>query len=209
MNETRQNNRPAISLSIGALVFLAAVVTFAVSKKTGLVDYPTALYAANVAMGLMLALFGNFFPKFARPLDEKLETTTRQLAADRWSGRVLVFAGLIYSALWLFAPVSSDNLKLIAPVFVLIVMAIVAANQIFVARADVLPFQQSRPRSGSDWTRGSVYIILHALAWAFATILADVIWGDQSAIWMIVAFTVTNGLLSTLVLKNQNMSEAD
>lgn len=203
MTEARKAPHPELSFSIGIVAFVGALLFVAIGKKTGMLDNSTALHGANIIMGLMLALFGNFFPKFARPLDEQLDVAARKLAADRWSGRVMVFAGLTYAALWLIAPFTDDQLKFAAPTFVLIVLAIVAANQIFVAGTGILPFRRNRPLSKSEIARNGAYVVLHALAWAFAMILADVIWGDRSTTWMIVAFTVVNGLLMTLILRQQ------
>ncbi len=207
MSETRKVLHPEISVSLGIVVFVAALFAVAIGKKTGMIDNPTAVHAANVILGLMLSLFGNYFPKFARPLDEQLDVAARQLAADRWSGRVMVFAGFVYAALWLIAPLTDDQLKVVAPVFVLVVLALVFANQMFISRTGVLPFRKGRSLTRAEVSRNGAYLILHALAWAYAMMLADVIWGDQSTIWMIIAFTVVNGILMALVL-GQNIRSA-
>lgn len=50
--------------------------------------------------------------------------------------------------------------------------------------------------------RVSAIFILHAIAWAFAMFVADAIWDDQAAIWMVVAFSIANVLLALALRKH-------
>lgn len=207
MTTQSQNSFSEWPIVVGAIIFLGGVAAIAIAKKTGIIEYETATRAAGITMGMILAVFGNFFPKIARPLSDKLNVTAKALAADRASGRIMVFAGLVYTTLWLVPAFSTDWLKLFGPLAVLCVFAVVAINQVWIARADILPFQNGKPKTVAEWKRSGMFIIMHALAWAFAMLLADFIWGDDSRIWMLVVFIVTNGWLSNRAVRSMPTAE--
>lgn len=85
------------SLAWGAgIVILALAATLA--RKLGYVDAETVTRWVTGATGLMVAWFGNRMPK----------TFVPQSWARRWrrvAGWSLALSGLVYAALWAFAPI--------------------------------------------------------------------------------------------------------
>jgi len=194
MNSANRTAFPEMPVFIGAIVFILAVLAIGAGKKLGLIDYDVAARAANIAMGAILVIAGNYVPKFVRPLSDDREATARARAADRNGGRALVLAGIVYALLWFFAPFDLDWVKFVASAGVIVVFLGVAASQILVSRNSLLPLR--RGEKGTQWQHTGLLFILHGLFWAFAMILADFLFGDDSAMWMVVAFIIVNGGLA-------------
>lgn len=90
-------NRELISdLAWGVgIVILALGSTYA--RKQGYIDSETVTRIVMCATGLMVAWFGNRMPK-------KFVPGARARQATRVGGWSLALSGLIYAALWVFAP---------------------------------------------------------------------------------------------------------
>jgi len=85
-----------ISLGWGAgIVVLALIASYA--RKIGVMDQESVERVVLGATGLMVAAFGNRMPKTFAP------TAAAQQVA-RVGGWSLAISGLIYAALWAFAP---------------------------------------------------------------------------------------------------------
>ena len=80
----------------GGLIVLALGATLA--RNLGYMDQDSVVRLLIGANGLMIAFFGNRAPKALAPSD-----AARRLA--RVSGWSSVISGLIYAALWAFAPI--------------------------------------------------------------------------------------------------------
>jgi hypothetical protein len=55
--------------------------------------------------------------------------------------------------------------------------------------------------------RAGIYLVLHALFWAFAIMLADFIWGDSSAVWVMAVFFVVNGVLTAWIIARRRQAD--
>ena len=85
-----------ISIGWGAgIVVLALVATYA--RKIGVLDQEGVERVVLGATGLMVAAFGNRMPKAFAPTAAAQQVT-------RVGGWSLTISGLIYAALWAFAP---------------------------------------------------------------------------------------------------------
>lgn len=81
----------SLVLAGGLIAVSLAIVAL---KTNGIIDDETSTRAFGVALGLMLAIYGNSIPK--------------QISGDaglmRFTGWTFVIAYLIYAAIWAFAP---------------------------------------------------------------------------------------------------------
>ncbi|WP_421785539.1 hypothetical protein [Hyphobacterium sp.] len=88
----------AAGFSIGIALAFSLGETFnwipeAASKRT-----------AGVLIGLVLAATGNFLPKAVIPVSARRCHPARAVRAERFVGLVLMMAGIVFAAIWLFAP---------------------------------------------------------------------------------------------------------
>ena len=80
----------------GAIIILALGMTLA--RKLGYVDGDTVTRVVVAANGLMIAWYGNRMPKTVFP-------SVCANRARRVSGWSMVLSGIVYTALWAFAPI--------------------------------------------------------------------------------------------------------
>ena len=80
----------------GGILILALVATYA--RQLGYIDGETVTRLVIGANGLMVAWLGNRMPKTIAP-------THCAARASRVGGWSMVLSGLIYTALWAFAPI--------------------------------------------------------------------------------------------------------
>jgi hypothetical protein len=91
------NKQVVTDLSWGlGIVIVALVASFA--RKQGYVDSETVTRLVTGLTGLMIVSFGNRIPKTFVP-------GSRARQARRVAGWSLVVSGLVYAALWAFAPI--------------------------------------------------------------------------------------------------------
>jgi hypothetical protein len=188
-----------------ALVFLllgfAAVV---IAKETGQIDGIMAKRGVGALLGLIMVVTGNILPKLIFPLTRAARIGT----AERVSGWILVLTGLALVAA--FAGLPDDNVALQGAVIGLAGFAGVGLTLIasgWSVQRDGLsvlaePGEAAPLAYRSARVRISAIFILHAIAWAFAMFVADAIWDDPAAIWMVVAFTIANSLLALALRKH-------
>ena len=81
----------------GGILVLALVASFA--RQQGYIDHDTTTRIVLGATGLMVASFGNRMPK-------RMVPNARARKATRVGGWSLAISGLIYAALWAFAPLN-------------------------------------------------------------------------------------------------------
>jgi hypothetical protein len=176
-----------------------AVLGFGVLREQGTIDPDLGRRAVAILLGLMLAVTGNVLPKLVRPLAAHAGDPARCLAADRFAGWTFAIAGLIFAALWVFAPI--QHVMRISALVGLGAFALVAASQLrLVLAADARGRHERTSHSpavdeAAAATRIVAVQLLHALLWVFAMFLTDSIWGDTVAQWMVLPFIIASGAL--------------
>lgn len=93
----------SLALAVGFLA-LAAGLRYAAS--TGVIDEDMARRGVQVVIGLGLAAYGNLMPKQRGTMRGSIRAETAAQAALRVGGWSMALAGLIYAALWAFAPLA-------------------------------------------------------------------------------------------------------
>jgi hypothetical protein len=88
-----------------ASLMLATALIFKLAEDLGGINGNVAGRIAGVITGVILIVTGNYLPKSLRSLAAQKCNPARAIAAERFLGFSLVFAGFTHSALWLFAPV--------------------------------------------------------------------------------------------------------
>lgn len=94
-----------LSLALAA-AFLALAAGLRFAASTGLIDDDLARRGVQVVIGLGLAAYGNLMPKQRGALRSSIRAETAAQAALRVGGWSMALAGLIYAALWAFAPLA-------------------------------------------------------------------------------------------------------
>jgi len=113
LNRDKENLRFSIA---GAAVMVALSLTVLVARATGLIDAANGdvgLRLAGVASGLIIVAFGNVIPKKLVRFDPA--DPARKLALQRFSGWVIVLAGLANALIWASAPMDRAALWSMAP----------------------------------------------------------------------------------------------
>ncbi len=199
---------PGRSSSVALVVLLVAFAGVVLAKETGQIDGILAKRGVGALLGLIMVVTGNILPKLIFPLSR----AARVGAAERLCGWILVLTGLTLVAA--FALLPDANVAFWGALIGLIGFVGVGLT--------LLGSGRSARREGTDnlaeaadtgslacrsaKVRVSAIFILHAIAWAFAMFVADALFGDGAAVWMVVAFSIANGLLA-LALRKQWRSD--
>ena len=163
------------------------------------IDRPLAKRLASVVFGGVLALAGNYLPKLVFPTGA-LTHAGRTVSADRFAGRVFFLAGLAVVITSLIAPIGD----------MLIIVAAIGIGAFVIAGFNWLRLAQAGSsgdgtNANSETTasfnkvkaqRMAIFLILNALFWTFLIFIADRLWGDMAAQWMLVPFIIVNSLLA-------------
>lgn len=195
---------PGRTSSVALVTLLLAFAGVVIAKETGQIDGVMAKRGVGALLGLIMVVTGNVLPKMIFPLTR----TARIGAAERVCGWILVLTGLALVAAFALLPdegVALQGALIGLAGFAGVGLTLVASGwsvqgggMSSLAEADgASPLAQR-----SDKVRVSAIFILHAIAWAFAMFVADAIWDDQAAIWMVVAFTIANSLLALVLRKH-------
>jgi len=184
-----------LMVTVGGLVALVLVV--AVARDQGVVDPDLGRRVVAIGLGLVLVVTSNAFPKLVRPLTAQGSNPGRALAAERFAARTLVLTGIAFVALWALGPI--EHLMRISALVGLTGFGLVGVSQL---RLVLDGNTRSRRAEAADedpaakevaTKRTAIVGLLHALLWAFAMLLADSIWGDRAAPWMVIAFVLATG----------------
>lgn len=181
-----------LMLTVGGL--LALVVIVAVARDQDVVDPDLGRRVVAIGLGSILVVTSNALPKLVRPLTAHGSNPARVLAAERFAARTLVLTGIAFVALWALGPI--EHLMLISALVGLAGFALVGVSQL---RLMLDGNTRSREAEDADEDpaakevaikRTAIVVLLHGLLWVFAMFLADSIWGDRAAPWMVIAFLV-------------------
>ncbi len=95
--------KPRSMIIFAAIVFcITGVLRF--SERSGLIDGTTGTRAFMVCLGLVVIAFGNAVPKQLKRPRTSVESERRMQNALRRVGWSMTLAGLLVSAVWMFAP---------------------------------------------------------------------------------------------------------
>jgi uncharacterized membrane protein len=89
-----KDTRGSLGWAVG---IIAVALAASAARSAGLIDGDTVTRIVLAVTGLMVAWFGNRMPKTFAPSDVARKVT-------RVGGWSLALSGLIYAALWVFAP---------------------------------------------------------------------------------------------------------
>jgi hypothetical protein len=90
----------------------------AIARATGAIaanDESLALRSLGIACGLVIVFFGNIAPKKTACVDPASADAARKQALQRYSGWVLVLAGLANTGIWALAPIRQAALWSMVP----------------------------------------------------------------------------------------------
>jgi len=97
-----------------AAAFLAIAAGLKYAQGLGLIESETARRATQIVLGLGLAVYANFMPKQLCLARVSPVAEMRSQTALRVGGWSFALAGLIYAALWAFAPLPlADDLSMV------------------------------------------------------------------------------------------------
>jgi hypothetical protein len=199
MTSLAQSWAPIRSLAISIAAVLAAVVAVGVGRRMGMLEPELAKRLGVVVFGIMLAVLGNYMPKFVVPW-----STPAAVAARRFAGWVFVLAGAAYVAVCLFAPMPQ---AVIVP-SVIGISAFVLSGVNWMRTAghggrppdtggEVVTDDQLSPELMIQ--RGGPYILL-GLFFVFVLFLSDTLWGDAVARWMAVGYCIASALAAPFLI---------
>lgn len=108
-------NKSILWALIFAVAFMALAAGLGAAENRGLLSEEFVNRTIQVIIGLMLAVYSNFTPKqIGAPGSPQAEAWKQRVL--RVSGWSMAVAGLIYAALWAFAPYDFANYASIAVV---------------------------------------------------------------------------------------------
>lgn len=106
--------KPIVQALVLAVVFLGVAAALRYAASTGLIGEDLAKRSIQVLIGLGLAAYGNMMPKKGGKLRGSVRAETAAQAALRVGGWSMALAGLVYAALWAFAPLAfADDVSMI------------------------------------------------------------------------------------------------
>lgn len=197
MNTQRISSCPvkAVVWSFLGLTALALVLT--VSARAGMLDPLFVKRAIGVLIGATIVITGNFLPK-VRPMSAPGSDPAKATAAERLAGWLLVLAGAVYLALFLFAPL--DMARLAAPIIGLAAVAVVALNWLWLARggrAVPVDDRDGRGRQSRELMVGALFALFYLFAAGYLSFLVDDKGArDNVTAWILVGFCVVYSIVS-------------
>lgn len=99
------NKDIAASLGLG-LVILVGAAALKWAEGQGWISAETVRVSVQIALGLMVAYYGNYIPKQVARKAFSPDVARRTQSALRFGGWALTLGGLGYAALWAFTPTS-------------------------------------------------------------------------------------------------------
>lgn len=115
MKRDKKALRWGISYAASILVLAEAL---AIARATGAIapnDESLALRSLGIASGLVIVFFGNLAPKKTACFDPASPDAGRRQKLQRYSGWVLVLAGLANTLIWVLAPIKQAALWSMVP----------------------------------------------------------------------------------------------
>jgi hypothetical protein len=188
----------------GFLGFTAAAATLAAAEKMGVVEAAVVKRGLGLIIGVMVVVTGNFLPKI-RPLNAPGVNPTKAAAvAERFAGWMLVLVGIVYVALFAFAPL--EQARTISSIVGIGAMLLIAANWGWLVRGAVFGGRENSEemaaeRKYSRAKRKLIVPLLFAFFYTLATACAVFLLHDRHQIeevgwWMFLGFWLVYAALS-------------
>jgi hypothetical protein len=129
--ELLNRDKEALRFSVAAAaVMIALTLAVFAARAAGLIDAANSdvgLRLAGIFSGLMIAAFGNVIPKKLVRFDPA--DPARKLALQRFSGRVIVLAGLANALVWALAPMDRAALWSMAPLLTALALILIRCTR--------------------------------------------------------------------------------
>lgn len=103
---------------IVAAVQVGGALLLTLARMKGMIEAETATRGAMVLIGFGLAAFGNLMPKMLEGPPRTVSEATVAQSVLRFGGWAMTIAGLLWSALWAFAPRDIANTGGVAAVVI-------------------------------------------------------------------------------------------
>jgi hypothetical protein len=162
--------RPAlITMFIALGICFVMMIAFGLGSVTDTLDPQVARGGVGAALGLILAITGNFVPKLR--LFQLATGSPHSDAIDRFAGWIFVACGLSFAAVFLFAP--ADKIMLISPLIVLAGFLAVFARWLIWPGNQ--PIQLSPRWALGRWALAAMLVSVFSVSTIF---FADAVWGD-------------------------------
>jgi hypothetical protein len=178
------------------LVFLGVTLiatAIGLADKIGVIDTVEARCASGFAIGLMLVIIGNSFPKL-RPLHSS-RVKASSIASERLSGWALVLAGSAWIALFAFAPL--NQARHVAALIGIGAVTLIAVNWARLARRTFFDVRWEKEETAIPVAPAAPRRIIAYLIFAFFFVvitacvkflMAEEHLADQLTSWMLFAF---------------------
>lgn len=191
---TPSGQHPSPLWALFALGLIAALAGVVIAGAFDLVDRIMARRLACLVFALMLMGAGNILPKLVLPIG-----TQRGHGSDRFAGTVFVLAGLVCAGVAIFAP--GERILLVTAMTGIAAFLLAGINMLATVMRASPPHEAADPETrqavnAAKARRMTVFLILNGLLWVFLIFVADIIWGDAGAKWMLVPFIIANSLLA-------------
>ncbi len=127
--------KPIVQALVLAATFLGVAFALRFAGATGWISEDFSRRAVQVIIGLGLAAYGNLMPKQGGKLRASVRAETAAQAAQaalRVGGWSMALAGLVYAALWAFAPLAFADAASLA-----VILGAIALTVVFAIRAGV------------------------------------------------------------------------
>ena len=191
----------ASAKAVFAFISIVGTVTaVAAAKGMGFLEAAATRRAIGLLIGVMALVIGNFLPKL-RPLNSPDANPTKEMAAERFAGWILVLAGIAYIALFLFAPL--DQAGRLSSVLGIGALVAIATNWAWLGRTALSrsrPLEGKPPLAEHAEQRKLVIWLLFAFAYVFATaslisLFHDRPWIHDFGSWIVLGFGMMYAVL--------------
>jgi len=159
---------PLKAAMFGFLGVVAAFAAIAIAGRLGALQPSAVQGAMGLAIGVMLVFMGSVLPRL-EPLGAH-GSTAGMLAAERAAGWILMLAGFLYIALFLFAPlVQARRISAMLGIGAIVLVALVAMYWFWLARGALLRGRKAAALDGHARRRALIVKLLAAFFYVFAT----------------------------------------
>ena len=134
-----KSSKLIVKALIGAAAIIGAALIMAYLSKNGIIEKDSATRWTQFVIGLMLIATGNLIPKTLEPLTRSCSNPAREQSLKRFTGWAFVLSGILYSVIWLAAPLEYASGLSMVVVILAIVSVVVPIIWIKLKRKRALP----------------------------------------------------------------------